>query len=271
VGRSIWLALPLLTIATNAPPIRPLIPEKFAEVDVHAGEAPRVWRAEGMAITFSGCVPKAAKSTITTIAVSMRGRGSVGLPIDCDGDGMARIGIGPLIRGQGFGAIVQRWSGGAHCCWRIAVVTREGRRWRRIDLPRQDGEAIVWPKDLTGDGAPDFVLADQSFFYAFDSYAGSWAPPLIKTIRSGQLVDVSTEPAFRPLFAADMAKARKACIAANASSPRGSCAGYLADAARLGRFEAAWAELGRAGLTRNPNFLTLAEISEFLRKHGYLR
>lgn len=129
------------------------------------------------------------------------------------------------------------FTGGAHCCNEIMLIERAGTRWRGIDLGQWDGDGPdTIPTDIDGDGAADFVFVDNAFLYAFDSYAGSWAPPEILNVIDGKVIDVSTDPRFRKVFADDMAQAQKNC----AQKQNGACAGYVADGARLEQFDAAW-------------------------------
>lgn len=63
----------------------------------------------------------------------------------------------------------------------------------------------------------------------------------------GEVVDVSARPGFRRLFERAMARDRKFCLGEEGDGSRnGACAAYVASAARLGRFESAWAEMLRA-------------------------
>jgi hypothetical protein len=107
-----------------------------------------------------------------------------------------------------------------------------------VDLGSWDGLGLgSVPIDLDGDGTPDFVFGDNAFLYAFDSYAGSWAPPKILNVIGGKVVDVSTAPRFRNVFRVDMEKARDYCH----KHDNGACAGYVADGARAGVLSTAWA------------------------------
>lgn len=165
----------------------------------------------------------------------------------------ARLAIGPLAHGRA-GAILTTYSGGAHCCEAYVVAWPGPGGWRRVNLtyrqktlqgslPQTEFNYGLekFPTDLDGDGAADFVLGDDAFAYAFADYADSWAPPVILTIVGGAVADVSTRPAFRPLFEADMAKTKAACVSPDPQrSPNGACAAYAADAARLGRLAEAW-------------------------------
>jgi hypothetical protein len=152
------------------------------------------------------------------------------------------IAIGPLVRGQPASVIVQTYSGGAHCCMHVAVALREGKTFKLVDLGDWDGDGLTWPTDITGDGVADFQFVDNSFLYAFGSYAGSYPPPLIINIRDARPIDVSHEAAFRPLFEKDLVGARKACLAKDEPNA-GACAAWAADAARLGQFDAVWPQV----------------------------
>jgi len=266
-----------------APAPRNIAPATF--VEWKAADGVRAFRSGDVTVRAS----VSGKDGDSPPAVTISAPGVPALRIVND-DAMANfassIAIGPLVRGQPSSVIVQTYSGGAHCCVHVAVALRSGKTFRLVDVGQWDGDSVAWPRDLSGDGVADFRFVDNVFLYAFGSYADSWAPPLIKTIRGGKVVDVSTDPAFRPLFVADMAKARTACLGAEPNFAGGPCAGYLGDAARLGRFDAAWAEVARSGVAAkagfpdscnerpkpNPCYTDFATgVRGFLRKNGYLR
>ena len=52
-------------------------------------------------------------------------------------------------------------------------------------------------EDLNGDGAAGLVGKDDSFDYAFASYAETYAPPKIFRVAGGRILDVSHSPEFR--------------------------------------------------------------------------
>lgn len=135
--------------------------------------------------------------------------------------------------------LVTSYSGGAHCCTQVDLLESRNGAWRKIDLGSWDGDTPALPKDLDEDGVSEFLFADEAFNYAFDSYAGSWAPPLIHKVVEGRAVDVSKAAAFRPIFVRYAEEARTACL----EHANGACAGYTAAAARAGRLDAAWAEM----------------------------
>ena len=146
-----------------------------------------------------------------------------------------------LIRGGAPVVMLQSFSGGAHCCNTIQVAGLSAGKLKVVDLGSWDGDTIGLPRDISGDGLADFQLVDNSFLYAFSSYASSRAPPLILNVRRGKVVDVSKAAAFRKLFAESMESAGAACTSGGSGDERnGACAGYVAAAARIGKLEEAW-------------------------------
>ena len=263
-------SLSQLGIASAGTPItRKIAPNTI--IDWDAAKVLRRFQAAETIVTVESADPRCPDScedAFPVFTVSAAGRAP--LRIKHEGsEPQGRIGIGILNKGQLPSVVIASWTGGAHCCAHVQVAMPMGAGFRAVDLGLWDGDQIAWPRDRDGDGSADFVFVDNAFLYTFDSYAGSWAPPLIMTIRSGRAVNVSREPAFRPLFVADYTKARKACLSSAAYAARGACAGYLADAARLGRFAQAKAEVSRLFAKDDPDFV--ASVAAFLREHGYLR
>ncbi|HWT11240.1 MAG TPA: hypothetical protein VN231_00645, partial [Allosphingosinicella sp.] len=140
--------------------------------------------------------------------------------------------------------LFQTYSGGAHCCTSTTAIAPRDGRLEGVLVYRGDGGPIEEaPSDLDGDGRIDFVRPDNAFLYRFASYADSYAPPRIVNVVGGEAVDVSGRPGFRPLFEEAMREAGAVCTEAGNSAPNGACAGYVAAAARLGRFDEAWARM----------------------------
>jgi len=177
----------------------------------------------------------------TTLTVAMPGHAPLavhGVFTNIEG---VRVAVGRWGDGRPF-VLFQSFTGGAHCCSDVQLVLPERRRLRAIHVGTWDGGFLELPTDVDGDGAPDFVVRDNRFLYAFASYAGSHAPPQIWNIVGGRSVDVSAGPRYRPLFVAAMNEERADCMegGAEANSP---CAAYVAAAARVGQFDRAWREM----------------------------
>lgn len=254
------VALPAVAAGPAKPPAaKPVTPGTFVEWT--AANGLRAWTSGGVTATLT--VRRKPDSSIPVITVSAPGM--IPLRIEAEenfGSSSVYVGIGSLKTGEKPSVIVQSWTGGAHCCMHVAVASPIGGAFRLIDLDSWDGDQIAWPRDVSGDGVADFVFRDQRFLYAFGSYAGSWPPPLVLNLRGLKSVDVSKEPAFRPLYAAEIDEVRKACLEGDELSA-GACAGYLADAARLGQFDAAWAKVTRTKVDTST-------MRAFLRDHGYI-
>jgi hypothetical protein len=145
--------------------------------------------------------------------------------------------------------LFQAYSGGAHCCTSVKAIVPVDGRLRAVALYDGDGGPVASaPRDVDGDGRIDFVFPDNAFYYAFASYAESLAPARIVNIVDGRAVDVSDRPQLRGVYESEIADARAACTGDEGDgggNPNGACAAYVALAARLGRFDAAWAEMLR--------------------------
>jgi hypothetical protein len=129
-----------------------------------------------------------------------------------------------------FGA----FTGGAHCCIAIKVLSLIGGSWRVADLGPWDGDGMPEPQEVSGRVA--LVFGDNEFLYAFAAYAMSATPLKILQVQNGEIVDVSTEADFKALHRQNMVESQKLC----ATRSNGACAAYVASAARLGLFAQAW-------------------------------
>ncbi|WP_375398214.1 hypothetical protein [uncultured Sphingomonas sp.] len=234
------LALSLIAAGPAAKPIAPGTLVAWTQDD-----GVRSWTSGGVTATLSA----RGSGDEGTPALTVSAPGMKPLVI-ADGEGMARyasqVGIGPLTSGGKPGVLLETYSGGAHCCVDVVAVVAQDGVWRKVDLGSWDGDAVDWPKDISGDGVADFVFVDNAFLYAFASYADSMAPPLVMNIRGLKPVDVSTDPAFRKLYEADLASTRKVCLDRSNDYNNGACAAYAADAARLGKLSGAWPEILRS-------------------------
>lgn len=147
-----------------------------------------------------------------------------------------RSGAGPAI-------MLQSFSGGAHCCNSIQVAGLAGGKLQVADLGSWDGDTIELPRDISGDGVVDFVMYDNSFLYAFASYADSYAPPQVFNIVNGEVKDVSRNPAFKALYVREMQEAGERCRAGLGMAANGACPAFVASAARVGKLERAWSQM----------------------------
>jgi hypothetical protein len=126
------------------------------------------------------------------------------------------------------------FTGGAHCCMAIKVLSLIKGTWKLIDLGMWDGDEMPEPKDTNG--MITLAFYDNAFLYAFASYAESFAPLKILRIVAGSEIDVSAAPELMQLHRENMTEARQSCL----EHHNGACAAYVASAARLGMFPEAW-------------------------------
>lgn len=150
----------------------------------------------------------------------------------------ARFGVARLDAGSDTPQVIfLTYSGGAHCCTQVQVLNRVEGTWRTLDLKSWDGDGMAFPADHGGGAAPELKFIDNRFLYAFASYAGSHAPPLLFRLDRGRAHDVSSQTAYQPVFLAYMAKTHDSCR----QGENAACAAYVAAAARAGRLNEAWA------------------------------
>ncbi len=138
--------------------------------------------------------------------------------------------------------IFTRYTGGAHCCtqtW-IATAPEGAAGWTLMDAGMLDGGGYSY-EDVDGDGAYEIFNADNSFLYAFNSYAGSFAPIRINQLRGNTLKDVSGEDVMRPQLKRDLARMEFAAkLDPGLWKSNGFLVGWVAAKQRFGQGEDAW-------------------------------
>lgn len=205
------------------------------------GEGRKVYRLGDLTAVFDRveCAPLGEECEDGDVDPVLTLTRADGTSVRLDGSPMQNIlMLGRLSKNGPVVAFFQDYTGGMHCCQRMRVVTPAGDAFKVAELGGYDGAEIGWPKDIDGDGIRDFVVSDDRFLYAFESYAASVAPPKVLNVIDGATRDVSAEPRFAKLFAKAAASARKACIGED--YPNGACAAWAAAAARLGTLDAVW-------------------------------
>lgn len=130
----------------------------------------------------------------------------------------------------------------------VDVLTLQNGTWRRVDLNEWVDEDVgEYPKDIDGDGRPDFAYRDNEFSNAFWEPGKSLAfdrievftPPAFIDVIGDKAVNVSGKPGFRNAHKKFLEPARKACR----EGSNMACATFVAVAARLGRSDEAWSEM----------------------------
>jgi serine protease Do len=151
--------------------------------------------------------------------------------------------------------VFSRYTGGAHCCTQSWIVTRpQGQEgWTLIDMGLLDAGGYGY-RDLDGDEAMELISVDNNFLYAFDAYAGSFAPIRISHLRDGQLSDVSDAAQFRSELRRDLARMEfYAKLDPSIWKTNGFLVGWLAAKMRLGQGEDAWQTV-QENVDRNNGF-----------------
>ncbi len=146
--------------------------------------------------------------------------------------------------------------GGAHCCTVTHIVTQLAPgQWHVVEAETLDGSGYGF-EDVDGDGAAELVSVDNSFLYAFDSYAGSFAPTRLHKLEGMTLREVSADPRMRAFMRADLARMENAARAdPSLWRSNGFLAGWVAAKARVGEVDMAWPRMVESH-DRDPSFPT---------------
>ena len=134
--------------------------------------------------------------------------------------------------------VVTHFTGGAHCCTLMKVVTLVNGRWQTVDVGKFDSDGPQ-VEDLNGDGAAELVGKDDSFDYAFASYAESYAPPKVLQLAGAQIVDASHSPEFRKPIV-QMLLANQGLATPDTWRDNGFLGGWVAHNALVGNGAEAW-------------------------------
>lgn len=219
-----------------------IVPGKVYTWDSRKNGAQKTYRAETLTLHFqaqaSGSEDDATKAVLTITEAggpTLRYRFESGFETPS-----VQFFVGRLDPANPhWNVVLARYSGGAHCCLEKDVFIQWQGAWRRheIDSGTETGE-IEYPKDVDGDGVPDFVLFDDRFAYRFGCFACSWMPPQIFYLQGNRVIDGTASGKYTKLLEADLAKAKNICTGNDPLN--GLCAGVAADGARLHRFKDNW-------------------------------
>lgn len=211
-------------------------------------------------ISYNG-VSQLSSSTYTQVM------GGVSL-LDLDGNGIPEV-------------VVRTFSGGAHCCTNYTIYTQQNNQIIKTETGFLDSLGGSF-QDLNDDGKLEFVSVDNSFLYAFSSYAGSFPPSQIYTFTNSKFENVTRKyPQHLRSHAWQMYQVF--LESKDQYEVNGILAGYVAQKILLGEYEQGWkfmlAHYDRTsdwGLSidqddreiGNPNFPTA--LRAFLIQQGYL-
>jgi S1-C subfamily serine protease len=137
--------------------------------------------------------------------------------------------------------VATHFTGGAHCCTIMKVLTFVDGRWETVNGGEfdSDGPQI---EDLNGDGAIELVGKDESFDYAFASYAESYAPPKVYRLIGNRIADISRTPEVRrPIL--QMLLANQGLATPDEWRDNGFLAGWVAHNFLVGNGADAWRKM----------------------------
>ena len=183
---------------------------------------------------------------------------------DLDGDGEPEV-------------MFDTFSGGAHCCivQRIYAYRPATNSYRRV-LSQYWGNGSYFVKDLGTDGIPELSGSDDSFAYAFASYASSARPPLVLSYSFDQATGKATltnvTRKYPAVIRSDAAALLKEIRKSNPDTlyeVDGLLAAYVADQYLLGKGAVGRAEIARARKRKltAPGFEK--DLLKFLKQTGY--
>jgi hypothetical protein len=141
-------------------------------------------------------------------------------------------------------AIITQYTGGAHCCT-ASWIAAEGKDqlWSLVTGQTLDGSGY-WLEDVDGDQSYELLNIDNSFLYAFESYAGSFATIDISQLRGGTLVPYQRNEAWKRRITQDLAgKEFLAGLNPELWNSNGFLAPWVATKILLGEGEAAWQKM----------------------------
>jgi hypothetical protein len=202
--------------------------------------APQTLRQGGLEFRLSTRPPSSGPATAdrSEPVLDVTAPGAPPLRMVGEGDvpyvSVGAVRLDPLVKGPQV--LFMAFSGGAHCCNDVRFAELDGGRWRVLHLGQWNGDVPDRLKDIDGDGRPDLEFRDDRYLYAFGCYACSYAPLQIIAVEGGKKKDVSKERRFFPAHRRELKVAEVGCR----DHMNGVCAGYLAEAAILGRAQRAW-------------------------------
>ncbi|MBW4615453.1 MAG: hypothetical protein KME21_19680 [Desmonostoc vinosum HA7617-LM4] len=166
--------------------------------------------------------------------------------------------------------IADFFTGGAHCCTYSLIYRYDRKSQKYIQTRHEWGNGGYILKDLNQDGLQEFNSRDDSFAYAFSSYAASGYPLQIWQYRQGKMIDVTRR--YPKLIASHASELWQTYIQAQQQGDdgKGFLAAYLADKYLLNQGQDGWQRLQKAykKSDRNKYF---ADLRKFLRETRYIK
>jgi hypothetical protein len=137
-------------------------------------------------------------------------------------------------------AIVQTYTGGAHCCTNFEVYTWQNSQFNKIETGSLDGYGGEW-RDLNKDNKIELIAANNSFLYKFSAYALSFPPSLILSFNNNEFKDVTRQyPDKLRSVATKMYQSLQDMKKQGNLDVNGVLAGYVAQKILLGEYQQGW-------------------------------
>ena len=116
--------------------------------------------------------------------------------------------------------------------------------WHVVEAPTLDGDEGYTFADLGHDGAQELISIDNDFLYAFESYAGSYAPTRVARLVGTDITDVSDDPKYRDFL---RGRVREMEAAARKDGKlwhsNGFLGGWVAAKSLVGEVDEAWSRM----------------------------
>jgi S1-C subfamily serine protease len=145
-------------------------------------------------------------------------------------------------RGSAPQVVMTAFTGGAHCCTETHIATSDSDgRWSVLKTDTLDGDGYEF-EDIGADGVSELVSVDNSFLYAFDCYACSYAPVRVHKLEGSGLRDVRRDyPRFlrQDLYRMEYSAERTREL----WHSNGFLGGWVAANTLIGQFDNAWARM----------------------------
>lgn len=166
--------------------------------------------------------------------------------------------------------LIDLFTGGAHCCT-YSLIYRYNPKTQTYSSDRYEwGNGGYELKDLDRDGIPEFRGRNDTFAYAFGSYAASGYPLQIWQYRQGKMVDVTRQhPKLIYNDAFYWWQTFQERKNDSVEYGKGPLAAYLANKYLLGQGQDGWRRVQQAykGPDRQQYF---TDLRRFLRETGYI-
>jgi len=165
--------------------------------------------------------------------------------------------------------IADFFTGGAHCCTYSLIYRYEPAQNRYTSIRHDWAHTGYNLKDLDKDGLPEFNSFDNSFAYAFASFAGSGFPVQIWQYRQGKMIDVTRR--YPQLIYSNAFENWQYYTEARHKGyeVKGLLAAYLADKYLLDQSQDGWRRVQQE-YQDSDHTQYFSSLRNFLRETGYI-